>query len=349
VIVDVDENGNGTATRTLEDGTVETDTLVSIENFIGENVTFVNPVEPAPAEDVIVLQGTPERDNITLTDANETFDALAGNDIVRGRGGDDTLFGGEGNDLLTGGAEDDIVDGGVGDDRLGGDSGNDIVIGGAGDDELDGDNDTDLLNGGVGNDMLDGGEGIDTASFEGLEQSVVASLADGTAISGDDTDTLANLENLIGTDFDDSLTGDAGDNVLTGGLGNDTLDGGEGIDTADYSDVDVDVVVDLDENGNGTATRTLEDGTVETDILVSIELVTGQEGRVTFSSEAPAAMKSAEEPVLKSLSLDDDMMDVLQPGETTQPNDITSTDVDGFAIMDDDSSQPPIADMFEIA
>jgi len=69
---------------------------------------------------------------------------------------------------------------------------------------------------------------------------------------------LDDLENLIGTDFDDSLTGDAGDNVLTGGLGNDTLDGGEGIDTADYSDLDVEVDVDLDENGNGTVTRTLE-------------------------------------------------------------------------------------------
>ena len=48
-------------------------------------------------------------------------------------------------------------------------------------------------------------------------------------------DTLTNIENLIGSDFNDYLAGDGGDNRLTGGAGQDTLDGGGGVDWADYA------------------------------------------------------------------------------------------------------------------
>jgi hypothetical protein len=40
------------------------------------------------------------------------------------------------------------------------------------------------------------------------------------------TDTLTSIENLLGSDFNDTLTGDAGANKLEGGVGNDTLNGG---------------------------------------------------------------------------------------------------------------------------
>jgi hypothetical protein len=46
-------------------------------------------------------------------------------------------------------------------------------------------------------------------------------------------DTLTSIENLLGSDFNDTLTGDTGNNVLEGGLGNDTLNGGLGNDTLD--------------------------------------------------------------------------------------------------------------------
>ena len=39
-----------------------------------------------------------------------------------------------------------------------------------------------------------------------------------------------NFENLMGSEYADSLTGDSGDNVLTGGGGADTLSGGAGDD-----------------------------------------------------------------------------------------------------------------------
>jgi Ca2+-binding RTX toxin-like protein len=42
---------------------------------------------------------------------------------------------------------------------------------------------------------------------------------------------LSNIENIIGSAFNDTLTGNAGNNVIDGGEGNDTIIGGTGIDT----------------------------------------------------------------------------------------------------------------------
>src|SRR5262249_30574192 len=42
-------------------------------------------------------------------------------------------------------------------------------------------------------------------------------------------------DNILGTDYDNVLTGNAGDDTLNGGLGNDTLDGGSGNDRYVYT------------------------------------------------------------------------------------------------------------------
>ena len=52
-----------------------------------------------------------------------------GNDIVRGRGGQDVIDLGAGNDVGSGGTGDDSIDGGQGFDRIFGDSGNDDLDG----------------------------------------------------------------------------------------------------------------------------------------------------------------------------------------------------------------------------
>jgi len=92
-----------------------------------------------------------------------------------------------------------------------------------------------VLYAGAGNNGLDGGSGIDTVSYAyGLAGTtgVIVSLAEGTtqATGGSGSDTLTNIENLIGSGFNDSLTGNAGHNVLNGGAGNDLLTGGVGHD-----------------------------------------------------------------------------------------------------------------------
>lgn len=49
-----------------------------------------------------------------------------------------------------------------------------------------------------------------------------------------DKDTLNNVENIVGTDFNDTLVGYAGANIIKGGAGRDTLTGGRGEDTFIY-------------------------------------------------------------------------------------------------------------------
>lgn len=72
---------------------------------------------------------------------------LRGNDIIRGNGGNDTLFSGDGRDKVFGGAGRDTLDGGTGNDKLFG--------GGR----------KDVLDGGRGNDKLTGGGGVDKFVF----------------------------------------------------------------------------------------------------------------------------------------------------------------------------------------
>ena len=169
----------------------------------------------------------------------ETFDvasdldssANTGNTVLAGTSGDDpTLIGGSGNDIIFGNA---------GNDTLTGNAGDDILIGGPGDDTLNG-----------GSHGSDG----DTASYHDATAFVTVNLniTDGQIISTDQgTDTLIGIENIIGSDFndiltgdaadnfldgsdgDDTLTGNAGDDILIGGDGNDTLDGGLGADKLD--------------------------------------------------------------------------------------------------------------------
>ena len=54
------------------------------------------------------------------------------------------------------------------------------------------------------------------------------SIATAQNTGGSGFDTLRNIENLEGTNFNDTLTGDGNANSLQGGNGTDSLDGGAG-------------------------------------------------------------------------------------------------------------------------
>ncbi|BCD87276.1 hypothetical protein PSm6_36830 [Pseudomonas solani] len=125
-----------------------------------------------------------------------------------------------------------VIDNSALGNTLAGGSGNDVLIGGVGDDTLNGGNGNDLLVGGAGNDALNGGGGIDTASYIDATSGVTVSLASAAAqnTGGAGTDTLSGIENLIGSNFGDVLTGNSGDNTLSGLAGNDTLIGNGGND-----------------------------------------------------------------------------------------------------------------------
>ena len=239
-----------------------------------------------------IVNGSSFADTLTAAPGGSTLNGGDGNDTLNGRGGDDQLNGGAGNDTLSGGLGSNSIDGGIGTDTLDypsaaggvtvalsqagaqttGGAGTDIVsnvenligsafadslTGDSGDNVISGGAGNDTLNGGAGDDTLVGGTGSDTASFAG-GAAVDASLATGVA-NGQGTDSLSGIENLTGSDNNDTLTGDATNNVLNGGLGNDLLNGGAGNDaiiggggndTADFSTATNGVTVDL---GAGTA------------------------------------------------------------------------------------------------
>jgi Ca2+-binding RTX toxin-like protein len=122
-------------------------------------------------------------------------------------------------------------------DTLLGDGGANVLRGEGGDDLLDGGGDADVLVGGAGADALDGGAGSDSASYVGAPSGVVANLANPAFNTGAAAgDTYVSIENLIGTDFNDVLIGDANPNDLLGNAGNDQLSGGFGDDALDGGD-----------------------------------------------------------------------------------------------------------------
>ena len=73
---------------------------------------------------------------------------------------------------------------------------------------------------------LPAGGGVDTVSYSDSEAGVTVSV-NGKGTGGDAAgDTLSGISNLVGTRYNDSLTGDGNANSLSGGSGNDFLNGG---------------------------------------------------------------------------------------------------------------------------
>ena len=85
--------------------------------------------------------------------------------------------------------------------------------------------------GGGGADVIDGREGIDTVWYLNSAAAVNINLQTGLIQGGDaQGDVLINVESIIATNFNDTLTGNALANGLEGGLGNDVIYGGDGND-----------------------------------------------------------------------------------------------------------------------
>lgn len=151
----------------------------------------------------------------------------------------DVIHAGDGNDLLFAGNGR-----GFGDlNYLFGNMGNDILIGGEGNDLLNGGEGADLLIGGTaGDDLLYGGDGFDVASYASSSFTngiyYHGNVSSVTAIGFGKSDTLAQIEAVVGSPNDDvfysgsnhvMMIGNAGDDVFY--LQNrDVVVGGEGDD-----------------------------------------------------------------------------------------------------------------------
>lgn len=99
--------------------------------------------------------------------------------------------------------------------------------------------------GGTGNDLfytngvanrIDGGAGNDTVSYEYATTGATVNLATGANSGGAAGDTLLRVENITGSQYSDTITGDAGNNVINAGTGGlNRLAGGAGNDTLSFS------------------------------------------------------------------------------------------------------------------
>jgi Ca2+-binding RTX toxin-like protein len=88
----------------------------------------------------------------------------------------------------------------------------------------------DFLTGDAGDDSITGGAGLNVIAHDLASTGVNVDLQSGTA-TGDGTDTLSEIQVVLGTQFDDSLSGDNGDNLFEGEGGTDSIDGRAGSDT----------------------------------------------------------------------------------------------------------------------
>ncbi|OWJ68746.1 calcium-binding protein [Inquilinus limosus] len=255
-------------------------------------------------------------DSLTGDVESNKLVGLDGTDILNGGDGDDLLIGGNGADKLDGGAGIDTANyqlstsavtvnlasgTGAGGEAEGdtlanienvvGSRSNDTLIGNAGANTLQGGDGNDVLQGGAGADRLDGGAGVDTASYYASNIGVSVDLSTGKGSGGEaQGDVLVGIENLSGSQGNDTLVGDTGANtlagwngndVLRGGAGADRLDGGAGVDTASYYTSNIGVSVDLS-TGKGSG------GEAQGDVLVRIENLSGSQGNDTLLGDGGA-------------------------------------------------------------
>ncbi|MVV49400.1 type I secretion C-terminal target domain-containing protein, partial [Pseudomonas sp. PB120] len=213
--------GDGDKITASADGTYQIH-VTNITNTTGNNATAAEnyqltmTVNYAGAHDVTPdFHGTySANDNHGGSDSAGVTISYQDGHTLTGTSGDDVLVAGSGNNVINAG------------------DGNDVLTAGAGNNELHGGAGNDLLFSGPGNDLLDGGTGNDTASYAHATAGVTVDLSLLTAQNtlGAGTDTLTGIENLTGSNFNDTLIGDNNNNVINGGLGDDILKGGGGDD-----------------------------------------------------------------------------------------------------------------------
>ena len=290
-------------------------TLTGPQNTVGAGTDTLTSIEG--------LIGSDHDDTLTSASVSDNFSLImggAGNDTLRAAPSTTVpvvLDGGAGNDTIdangvtglsppvaasyidaTAGVTVNLSLGSTPQDTIG--AGTDTligihnVVGSTFDDHLIGSAQADMFEidisqaGPSGNDTVDGGGGGDWLNYGLAAAGVTVSLAiSGPQATGSGTETISNIANINGSDFADSLTGDAGANslqgksgndTLNGGAGNDTLDGGGDQDTASYAGAASGVTVDL------TVSAPQDTVGAGTDTLTNIESVIGSDHDDTLTA-----------------------------------------------------------------
>ena len=275
--------------------------------------------------------GAPAREPARRIVTDDTIPGGPGNDSLDGTAGDDTLLGDAGNDTLSGLAGNDLLNGGAGNDwasyrtaagavnvslAIGsaqntGGAGTDTFVsieglqGSAFADTLTGSTNlwAELFTGGAGNDTIDGGTITDTVDYANLNQveywqtavtGANVNLQTGTALDGQGgTDTLININFVVGSNFNDTMRGSDGAlfEQFMGLAGNDSINGGD-LSTASarlsYQVSPGAVNVDI-------ALGTAQDGHGGTDTFTNINFIRGSNFNDTlFGSNTTAVTETFE-------------------------------------------------------
>lgn len=246
------------ATGVAIDSFGSTDTLISIEEIRGTD--FSDTIVGGAASER--LQGRSGDDTIIGGDGNDDLNGGDGNDSLVGGIGGDFIEPGTGRDTIEGGANGPLFErdelsygfdardsgttngiavtftsetGGTvldfggetdvfsGIELVRGTQNADSFIGAEGDQQFRGLGGDDAFDGGAGSgDRVDYSRADDdTGAFRGIDVSLAAGT--GTDANGD-TDTFANIEEIRGSRFDDTIIGDGSRNELRGEQGDDLLD-----------------------------------------------------------------------------------------------------------------------------
>ncbi|RLB33747.1 MAG: hypothetical protein DRH20_13000, partial [Deltaproteobacteria bacterium] len=254
----------GAGNDTLRGG--EGDDVYALGQGGGTDTIFENPGEGSDTLDLsLMTSGT-----VFTIHADGTISATTGPESIHNAPNLENIVGGSGQDTFTfddGATLSGAIDGGAGSSNTldysrytsgvsvdlstgkaqgtGGVSHIDHLIGGSASDVLTGDDKANVIAGGPGDDIINGGGGADTVDYGSAPGAVNVNLSSQSATGGGGADTVRNVENIVGSPFDDTLTGDGNANVIRGGPGDDIIDGGGGADTVDYGGAPGAVTVNL--------------------------------------------------------------------------------------------------------
>ena len=204
------------------DGGTGTDTVSYAAALAGVTVSLaVTTAQATGGSGTETLAGF---ENLTGSAYNDTLTGAAGANVLTGGAGNDTYVVQDTADVVT-----ELANEGT--DRvlssvtytLGANVEN-LTLTGTGAINGTGNDLNNIIVANAGNNVINGGVGVDTVSYATATSGVTVSLASTSAqaTGGSGTDTLSAFENIIGSAFNDTLTGSTATNVLTGGLGNDT-------------------------------------------------------------------------------------------------------------------------------
>ncbi|MFI4936382.1 MAG: NF038122 family metalloprotease [Caulobacterales bacterium] len=195
-------------------GVITGDYAFDAEGFFGNPTqTAINLVNTGKMFGTIALANSPSQIHNTGDIAGDIRFGAA-NSVYDGAGGHLT------GDIFLGHAVNTVT--------LGSDTG--VVYGGGGSDTISGGAGNDFFEIGRGVSTIDGGGGFNTLSFADADMGVTVDLGAGTAFAAG-ADTIKNIQEVIGSGFNDTLKAGASAATLIAGTGYDTLIGGAGNDT----------------------------------------------------------------------------------------------------------------------